>query len=149
MHLPLTKNPISQDTDSAHSTARTIEKDLLEQFPESLSGKPLISNGLNVTDVLSYHNDQVRLAQELVTKANHLLEASKDFFEKPPAVSTLPPLPPPPPSPPVLSTVTENKSSVISSAPTSPPAMPNFNATREFLTEDISPKIKSTNEHVR
>ena len=88
------------------STRSTIQSDFLEQFPESLSGRPLISNGLNVTDVLSLHNDQVRLAQELMSKANHLLETSKDFFTKP---ST------PPPPPPVT---------VVS-----PPALPTFDRT--------------------
>ncbi|CAF3248775.1 unnamed protein product [Rotaria socialis] len=136
LNLPLNKNPISQDTDSTHSTATsTIQRDLLEQFPESLSGKPLISNGLNVTDVLCLHNDQVRLAQELVAKANHLLEASKDFFEKPPTV----------PTPPVSSTIVE-KTSVTSFSP--PPMLPNFNSTKEFRTEDYSPRINTTNEHV-
>jgi len=61
----------------------TLQSDFLEHFPESLNGKPLISNGLNVTDVLSLHNDQVRLAQELMTKANYLLESSKDLFVEP------------------------------------------------------------------
>ncbi|CAF4062202.1 unnamed protein product, partial [Rotaria magnacalcarata] len=136
LNLPLNKNPISQDTDSTHSTATsTIQRDLLEQFPESLSGKPLISNGLNVTDVLCLHNDQVRLAQELVAKANHLLEASKDFFEKPPIV----------PTPPISSTIVENKS-VKSFSP--PPMLPNFNSTKEFRTEDYSPRINAINEHI-
>jgi hypothetical protein len=79
----------------------TIEKDSIE----SLNGKPLISNGLNVTDAHSLHNDQVRLAQELMTKANHLLETSKDFFNKP---SSIP------------STIMEKTS-------TPPPILPNFN----------------------
>ncbi|CAF0752136.1 unnamed protein product [Didymodactylos carnosus] len=61
-------------------TKSTFDIDISEHFPESLNGKPLISNGLNVTDVLTLHNDQVRLAQQLMSKANHLLETSKDFF---------------------------------------------------------------------
>ncbi|CAF3564050.1 unnamed protein product, partial [Rotaria socialis] len=46
--------------DTTRSTTTTIQTDLLEHFPESLSGRPLMSNDLNVTDVLSLHNDQVR-----------------------------------------------------------------------------------------
>ncbi|CAF1190222.1 unnamed protein product [Rotaria sordida] len=133
LNLPLTTNSIHQNTDNTHSTT-TIQKNLLEQFPESLSGKPLMSNGLNVTDVLSLHNDQVRLAQELMTKANHLLESSKDFFDKPPTV----PIPPP-----ISSTIIEKKS--ITS---SPPALPNFNATNEFQTTNNSSKIDTTHRHI-
>ncbi len=89
----------------------------------------MISNGLNVTDVLSIHNDQVRLVQELMTKANHLLETSKDFFNKPPT-------PPPPPPRTSLSTVVEKRP-----APSPPPALPNFNTTTEFRTIEKSPPI--------
>ena len=109
-----------------HST--TIQTDLLEHFPESLSGRPLMSNGLNITDVLSHHNNQVRLAQELMTKANNLLETSKDFFHKPPT--------PPPPPPTVLSTIVEQRST-----PSPPPILPNFNTTTEFRTIERSPRI--------
>jgi hypothetical protein len=63
-----------------------------------------------------------------MTKANHLLETSKDFFNKPP---------PPPPLPPTsLSTIVEKNSS-----PSPPPALPNFNATTEFRTIERSPPI--------
>ncbi len=65
---------------SSALTTSTLQSDFLEHFPESLTGKPLITNGLNVTDALSVHNEQVRLAQELMNKANHLLESSKDLF---------------------------------------------------------------------
>ncbi|CAF2487401.1 unnamed protein product [Rotaria sp. Silwood2] len=138
LNLPLTTNPIRQNTDDTHSitSTTTIQRDLLEQFPESLSGKPLMSNGLNVTDILSLHNDQVRLAQELMTKANHLLETSKDFFDKPPTI----------PIPPVTSTIIDKKSITSSSSP--PPILPNFNATNEFQTIDNSPKIDTTNEYI-
>lgn len=34
-------------------------------------------------NLISLHNDQVRLAQELMTKANYLLETSKDLFIQP------------------------------------------------------------------
>ncbi|CAF0800277.1 unnamed protein product [Rotaria sp. Silwood1] len=136
LNLPLTTNSIRQNTDNTHSTTSTttVQRDLLEQFPESLSGKPLVSNGLNVTDVLSLHNDQVRLAQELMTKANHLLETSKDFFDKPPTI----------PIPPVSSTIIEKKSST----PSLPPMLPKFNATNEFQTVDDSSKIDTTNGHM-
>ncbi|CAF3569267.1 unnamed protein product [Rotaria socialis] len=113
--------------DTTRSTTTTIQTDLLEHFPESLSGRPLMSNGLNVTDVLSLHNDQVRLAQELMTKANHLLETSKDFFNKTPI--------PPPPST-SLSTIVEQQST-----PSPPSALPNFNMTNEFRITAGSPQI--------
>jgi hypothetical protein len=116
---------MDQDTDRTHST--TIEKDLLEHFPESLSGKPLISNGLNVTDVLSLHNDQVRLAQELMTKANHLLETSKDFFVQPLA----PPLP--------STAIIEKKSS-------SPPPL---HVSSNFTVTDNAQQIDTPTQHVR
>jgi hypothetical protein len=125
--VPFNINSNHQDIDSTRSTTTTIQTDLLEHFPESLSGRPLMSNGLNVTDVLSLHNDQVRLAQELMTKANHLLETSKDFFNKP---ST----PPPPPT--TLSTIVERRST-----PSPPPVLPNFNTTTEFRTTEKSPPI--------
>ena len=80
-----------------------------------------MSNGLNVTDVLSIHNDQVRLVQELMTKANHLLETSKDFFNKPPT---------PPP------TTVEKRST-----PSPPPVLPVFNTTTEFRTTERSPHL--------
>ena len=118
LHLPLDPNSSHPEVDTGRSTSTTIQTDLLEHFPESLSGRPLISNGLNVTDVLSLHNDQVRLAQELMSKANHLLETSKDFFIKPPT--------------PVPTAVERNPS------PT-PPALPNFNNTTEFPTMERSP----------
>lgn len=138
--LSVHTNPHRPDLDSARSASTTIQTDLLEHFPESLSGRPLMSNGLNVTDVLSIHNNQVRLAQELMTKANHLLESSKDFFNKPPT-------PPPPPSsstllPPALSTIVEKRPS-----PSPPPAMPNFNATTEFRTTPRSPVMED--HHVK
>ncbi|CAF3413631.1 unnamed protein product, partial [Rotaria socialis] len=69
--------------DTTRSTTTTIQTDLLEHFPESLSGRPLMSNDLNVTDVLSLHNDQVH------------------FFNKTPI--------PPPPST-SLSTIVEQRS---------------------------------------
>jgi hypothetical protein len=103
----LTNNSLRQDTD-------TIQKNSLEHFPESLSGKPLISNGLNVTDMLSLHNAQVRLAQEMMTKANHLLETSKDFFVKPPTIEQ--------------------------EFTASPSMLANFNTTNEFQTTDHSLK---------
>lgn len=139
-HLPLTTNPTSQDTDRSCSTAGTattptptIQRDLLEQFPESLSGKPLISNGLNVTDVLSLHNDQVRIAKELMAKANHLLETSKGFFEKPPT-------PPPPPRPPVSSFIIEKNT-----IPTSPPpTLPHFSSTKELQTVENASHMETT-----
>ncbi|CAF3368188.1 unnamed protein product [Rotaria socialis] len=86
-----------------------------------------MSNGLNVTDVLSLHNDQVRLAQELMTKTNHLLETSKNFFNKTPI--------PPPPST-SLSTIVEQQST-----PSPPSALPNFNMTNEFRITAGSPQI--------
>ncbi|CAF4797229.1 unnamed protein product [Rotaria socialis] len=86
-----------------------------------------MSNGLNVTDVLSLHNDQVRLAQELMTKTNHLLETSKKFFNKTPI--------PPPPST-SLSTIVEQQST-----PSPPSALPNFNMTNEFRITAGSPQI--------
>jgi len=117
-----------QEIDSTRSTS-TIQSDFLEHFPESLSGRPLMSNGLNVTDALSYHNDQVRLAQELMTKANHLLESSKDFFNK------ATPTPPPPPLLPETTTTT-----VVERPLSSPPPMlPNFNNTTEFHIKLPSP----------
>jgi len=132
---PLNNNPIRQDIDSAR-TPTNIQTDLSEHFPESLSGRPLMSNGLNVTDVLSLHNDQVRLAQELMTKANHLLETSKEFFNKPAT-------PPPPPT--SLSTIVEKRST-----PTPPPVLPNFNTTTEFRTIETSPPIIHQNtEHMK
>jgi len=130
--VPFNINSNYQDIDSTRSTTTTIQTDLLEHFPESLSGRPLMSNGLNVTDVLSLHNDQVRLAQELMTKANHLLETSKDFFNKPPT-----PTPPPPPLPPTtVSRIVERRST-----PSPPPGLPNFNTTTEFRTVEKSPQI--------
>ena len=131
--LSVHTNSHRSDLDSARPASTTIQTDLLEHFPESLSGRPLMSNGLNVTDVLSIHNNQVRLAQELMTKANHLLESSKDFFNKPPT--------PPPPAP-VLSTIVEKRPT-----PSPPPAMPNFNATTEFRTVGRSPPIED--HHVK
>jgi hypothetical protein len=123
--------------DTTRSATTTIQTDLLEHFPESLSGRPLMSNGLNITDVLSLHNNQVRLAQELMTKANHLLETSKDFFNKPPT--------PPPPPRTVLSTIEEKRST-----PSPPPVLPNFNTTTEFRTTERSPPIVyETNGHTR
>jgi hypothetical protein len=119
--IPFKTNSNHHDIDTTRSTTTNLQTDLLEHFPESLSGRPLMSNGLNVTDVLSLHNDQVRLAQELMTKANHLLETSKDFFNKPPT--------PPPPPLTILSTIIEKRST-----PPPPPALPNFNATTEFRT---------------
>jgi hypothetical protein len=126
---PLNINSTRHDVDTTRSTTTNIQTDLLEHFPESLSGRPLISNGLNVTDVLSLHNDQVRLAQELMTKANHLLETSKDFFNKPPT-----PSPPPPPT--LLSTIVEQRAT-----PSPPPMLPTFNTTTEFRTIQKSPPI--------
>jgi hypothetical protein len=82
-----------------------------------------MSNGLNVTDVLSLHNDQVRLAQELMTKANHLLETSKDFFNKSPT---------PPPS---------SSSAIIEKKTIPSLILPNLNATNEFQTIDDLPQI--------
>lgn len=110
--------PIQLDTQRTEndSNRSTIQTDFLEQFPESLSGRPLMSNGLNVTDVLSMHNDQVRLAQELMSKANHLLETSKDFFTKAPT----PPPQPAPPAPPPQPIVIERRTT-----PT-PPTLPKF-----------------------
>jgi hypothetical protein len=136
--VPFNANFMRQDTDTSRSTSTTIQTDLLEHFPESLSGRPLMSNGLNITDVLSHHNDQVRLAQELMTKANHLLETSKDFFTKAPTP------PPPPPLPTSLSTITEQR------ATPSPPVLPNFNATSEFRITEKSPSIGNHNtKHVK
>ena len=124
LNLTSQMNTQRPELDTARSTSTTIQTDFLEQFPESLSGRPLMSNGVNVTDVLSMHNDQVRLAQELMSKANHLLESSKDFFTKPAT-------PPPPPT--LLSTIVER------SSPPSPPALPNFDTTREFRAGEKSP----------
>lgn len=129
--LSVQTNSHRPDIDSTRSASTTIQTELLEHFPESLSGRPLMSNGLNVTDVLSIHNDQVRLAQELMTKANNLLESSKDFFNKPPT--------PPPRSAPILTIIPEKPAT-----PSPPPAMPNFNATTEFRTMEKSPR---TNDH--
>lgn len=129
--LSIHTNSHRPDIDSSRSASTTIQTELLEHFPESLSGRPLMSNGLNVTDVLSIHNDQVRLAQELMTKANNLLESSKDFFNKPPTPTPLP-----------APTLT-----IIAEQPTTrspPPAMPNFNATTEFRTVEKSPQA---NDH--
>lgn len=78
--IPSTSRSDNSIRPSSTLTTNTIQSDFLEHFPESLTGKPLISNGLNVTDILSLHNNQVRLAQELMTKANHLLQSSKDLF---------------------------------------------------------------------
>ena len=126
LELPIHNHTGRSEAETNRSTSTTIQTDFLEQFPESLSGRPLISNGLNVTDVLSLHNDRVRQAQELMSKANHLLETSKDFFTK---TSTTPPPPPAIPS------------TVIDRPPTPPPSMiPNFNATREFYSEPKSPQ---------
>ena len=131
-NFPLNTNAIRQDVDTARSTATTtLQTDLVEHFPESLSGRPLMSNGLNVTDVLSFHNDQVRIAQELMTKANHLLETSKDFFNEAPTSTSPPPLT-------SLSTVMEKRSTL-----SPPPALPNLNATNEFRT--VEPLITSKN----
>jgi hypothetical protein len=135
--IPFKTNSNHHDIDTTRSTTTNLQTDLLEHFPESLSGRPLMSNGLNVTDVLSLHNDQVRLVQELMTKANHLLETSKDFFNKPPT----PPPPPPPPPPTSLSTIVE-KRSIPSSPPPPPPALPNFNATTEFRTMERPEHIR-------
>jgi hypothetical protein len=89
-------------------------------------------NGLNVTDVLSLHNDQVRLAQELMTKANHLLETSKDFFNK----SSIPP-------PSSSSDIMPNKSTPLV-------ILPNLNATNEFQTIDDLPQIdRIPTEHIK
>ena len=125
---------ICQDNDHIHSTT-TIQKHLLEQFPESLSGKPLISNGLNVTDVLSLHNEQVRQVQELMTQATHLLETSKDFFDRPSSPSV----------PPVSSTVIEKKSTTIST----PLALPDSNATDEFQAKDNLSRININHEPIK
>ncbi|CAF3575312.1 unnamed protein product [Rotaria sordida] len=139
-NLPLNTNSIHPDIDTTRSTTTTtttttMQTDLLEHFPESLSGRPLMSNGLNVTDALSHHNDQVRLAQELMTRANHLLETSKDFFNK----TSIPP----PPST-SLSTIMEKRST-----PSPPPVLPNFNATNEFRITEGSSVITSKNpEHI-
>ena len=122
LHLPLDPNSSHPEVETGRSNSTTIQTDLLEHFPESLSGRPLISNGLNVTDVLSLHNDQVRLAQELMSKANHLLETSKDFFTKPPT--------------PVPASVERPPSPL-------PPALPNFNNTMEFRTTARSPMAQS------
>jgi hypothetical protein len=131
--IPINTNSNHPDMDTTRSATTTIQTDLLEHFPESLSGRPLMSNGLNITDVLSLHNNQVRLAQELMTKANHLLETSKDFFNKPPT--------PPPRT--VLSTIVEKRST-----PSPPPVLPNFNTTTEFRTTERSPPIVyETNAH--
>ena len=128
--VPVPSTSHRQDADSTRSNSTTIQTDLLEHFPESLSGRPLMSNGLNITDVLSIHNDQIRAAQALMTKASHLLETSKEFFNKPPT-------PTPTPLPPTtLSTIDEKRSS-----PSSPPALPNFNATTEFPVTERSPPI--------
>ncbi|CAF1106445.1 unnamed protein product [Rotaria sp. Silwood1] len=136
-NLSLNTNSIRQDIDTTRSTTTTIQTDLLEHFPESLSGRPLMSNGLNVTDVLSHHNDQVRLAQELMTKANHLLETSKDLFNKKQ-------IPTPPPPSTLLSTIMEKRST-----PSPPPILPNFNVTNEFRITEGSPLITSKNtEHI-
>lgn len=125
--VPSNLNSTRQDIDTTRSTTTTIQTDLLEHFPESLSGRPLMSNGLNVTDVLSLHNDQVRLAQELMSKANHLLETSKDFFNKPPT-------PPPPPPTVTLSTIVERRPT-----PSPPPVLPTFDTTTEFRIREKSP----------
>ena len=133
-NLPLNKTSIRQDYDHIHSTT-TIQKHLLEQFPESLNGKPLMSNGLTVTDILSLHNDQVHQAQELMTKANHLLKTSKDFFDKPSIPSELS----------VSSTAIE-KNSTTTSTPT---ALPNFNVTNECQAKDNFSQININHEHIK
>jgi hypothetical protein len=119
LQVPTNLESHRSDVDTARSTSTTIKTNFLEQFPESLSGRPLMSNGLNVTDVLSLHNDQVRLAQELMSRANHLLETSKDFFIKAPT-------PPPSTLPTALPVIEQTRSSPL------PPALPQFEVSREF-----------------
>ncbi|UJR25905.1 hypothetical protein I4U23_007253 [Adineta vaga] len=104
--------PLTVTSNNTHHTM--TQSDLSQPFPQYLiHERPSISHGHQVADALSLHNDQVRLAQELMSKANHLLETSKDFFVK----STTPPPP--------------------SSSSSSPlPARPNFNVTHEFEAMD-------------
>ncbi|CAF0929940.1 unnamed protein product, partial [Didymodactylos carnosus] len=119
-------------------TKSPLDVDISEHFPESLSGKPLISDGLNVTDVLTLHNDQVRLAQELMSKANHLLETSKDFF--------------------TTADVNEQRSNLnrnnnynkIIEHPTETTLRTNFNTTNEFHTAEHDNEklvVQSTTDH--
>ncbi|CAF4428881.1 unnamed protein product, partial [Rotaria magnacalcarata] len=152
LNLALNTNSARSDIDTTRSTTTTIQTDLSEHFPVSLSGRPLMSNGLNVSDVLSSHNDKLRRAQELMTKANQLLETSKEFFNKAPAptatslLTTVEKRPSPPTSPPStsLSTTVEARTS---SPPL--PALPNFNSTNEFRIAEGSPHTASkTTKHI-
>ncbi|CAM4925264.1 unnamed protein product [Rotaria socialis] len=142
LSLPLNTNSARSDIDTTRSTTTTIQTDLLEHFPESLSGRPLMSNGLNVSDVLSSHNDKLRRAQELMTRANQLLETSKEFFNKasaPAATSLLTTVEKrlsPPTSPPSRSLST--KVEATNSSPPLP-ALPNFISTNEFQIAEGSP----------
>lgn len=129
MVTPLDLPSSRTDLDSTRSNSTTIQTNISEQFPESLSGRPLMSNGINVTDMLSIHNDRIRLAAEMVGRANQLLETSKDLFTR---TAT-----PTPPVPPHVDTKT---------ASSSPSTLPIFNATTEFQPENRS--IRQTQEEI-
>ncbi|CAF0935186.1 unnamed protein product [Adineta steineri] len=113
-NLPLTINSIRSNTQT------TNQRDLFEH----LNDKPLINDDITITDALSLHNDQVRLAQELMTQANYLLETSKDLFVQ---SSTSPQ--------PSLSANIERK---ITETPP-PPVLPNFSTSNEFQIIDHLP----------
>lgn len=58
----------------------TLASDFLEHLPDN--NKSSVHHVDTVTDALSMHNDHVCLAQELMAKANHLLQSSKDLFDE-------------------------------------------------------------------
>lgn len=59
----------------------TLPSDFLEHFPDA--NQPSTDHNGNLSDVLSMHNDHVCLAQQLMAKANYLLQSSKDLFVEP------------------------------------------------------------------
>lgn len=156
-NLQLNSSSIRQEIDTTRSTSTTIQTDLSEHFPESSSGRPLMSNGVNVSELLSSHNDKLRQVQELMTKANHLLETSKEYFTKSPN-QLLPST--------TLLTPTEQQTSSPRTRPhsaslprivetrSSPPpssSSPKFHTTNGFeIPEDSSSRmISKTDEHER
>lgn len=60
----------------------TLASDFLEPIPDNNNNKSSIHHANTVTDALSMHNDHVCLAQELMAKADHLLQSSKHLFDE-------------------------------------------------------------------
>ncbi|CAF0774338.1 unnamed protein product [Adineta ricciae] len=125
--------PSSRSTNTLSSTILPLST----HHQKDPTPEPTVNYDLSVTNILSLHNDQVRLAQELMSKASHLLETSKDFFVRS--------LTPPPSS--SASTSMENIITPTKLAPSSPPALPNFNNTHEFEATIRSPHVDSSPQH--